>query len=332
MESHTVSNIVLFDYSNLAHRCVASKAGLPGWQARAFEEMYDFVLDVAASNAADCTQVVVALDSKAGYWRRDIFQPYKADRKRRRDDSVDWDEVFRQFDEFAERIARHLPWAVLRVDKCEADDIIYALVNKHAGSSTSCYIYSSDADYLMLCGEHARLYNPMRGAWASFPYDCKVNGKDFRYETPAEYKMYAILTGQAGKDNVYNIRTPTDFSGPRKPGFGVAAAAKLIADATDCGLYEALQQAGLYDNYMRNRTLIDPQQLPKGYGDAIIGAYDRALPHMDDIPGFLSEIGSRMNPDEVQDTLGTLFMGTKQEDPGFDTFESCEPDFVEFSF
>ena len=307
-----MANMVLFDYSNLAHRCVSSKAGLQGWQARAFQEMYDFVLDVAGNHEADVTDVVVALDSTTGYWRRDYFAPYKADRKQRKDATVDWAEVYRQFGEFADNIAQHLPWAVVRVDKCEADDVIYALSVANSNDGGESFIYSSDSDYLMLVDEHIHVFNPMKGEWAKFPYDCKVNGKDFCYDSPTEYKMYAILTGQAGKDNVYNIKTPTDFDGERKPGFGVAAAAKLLAQSEDCGLYQALQQNGWYDNYMRNCMLINPDALPTQYSNAIMEKYAEQEPEINDVAAFLSSIGSRLNPAEVTDVLSAL-TGSEQE-------------------
>lgn len=307
-----MGNMILFDYSNLAHRCIASKAGLNGWQARAFQEMYDFVLDVASNYEADVTDVIVALDSTTGYWRRDYFPPYKADRKQRRDATVDWAEVYRQFQEFADRIASHLPWAVVQVDKCEADDVIYALSIANSNDGGDSFIYSSDSDYLMLMDEHIHVYNPMRGEWASFPYDCKVNGKDFRYENSAEYKMYAILTGQAGKDNVYNIKTPTDFSGTRKPGFGIAAASKLLATED---LFKTLSENGWYDNYMRNCTLINPDALPHQYGEAIMEKYAEELPELIDVPGFLTEIGSRLSAEEVEDVLGSLTNNVSDEVP-----------------
>lgn len=316
-----MANLVLFDYSNLAYRCVTSKAGLTGWKDRAFQEMYDFVLEVAANYEAPVTDVVIALDSVTGYWRRDLFPPYKADRKRKRDESVDWDEVFRQFNEFSECIAEHLPWAVLRVDKCEADDVIYALSIANATDGGENFIYSSDSDYLMLCDEHTHIYNPLRGEWAAFPYDCKVNGKDFRYESPTEYKMYAILTGQAGKDNVYNIKTPTEFEGPRKPGFGVSAAAKLLAESEDCGLYQALQDSGWYDNYKRNCLLINPDALPTEYSDLIMEKYAAEIPKIADVRGFLTSIGSRLNADEVEGVLRALI---NMEQPVEDAFGEGE--------
>lgn len=319
-----MANLVLFDYSNLAHRCIAAKSGMQGWQARAFQEMYDFVLDVAANYDSDVTDVVVALDSTTGYWRRDMFPPYKADRRKRRDDSVDWDEVFRQFEEFAQLIEEHLPWAVLRVDKCEADDVIYALAVSNVNDGGESFIYSSDSDYLMLSDDHTHIYNPMRGDWVSFPYDCKVNGKDFRYETPTEYKMYAILTGQAGKDNVYNVKTPTDFDGPRKPGFGVSAAAKLIAQSEDCGLYNVLNENGWYENYKRNCQLINPDALPSEYGDAIMDKYAEELPAINDVPGFLAVIGSRLDPVEVEDVLSTLIGIEQQEELPDEATEAIE--------
>jgi hypothetical protein len=252
-----------------------------------FNVMYDFLKDVAEFlDDGDCLDVTLAMDSTDGYWRRELYAPYKADRaQKRRDDGVDWDRAYLEFARLSESIARFTPWKVLRVRNCEADDIIYALSKSHDGP---VIIHSGDSDYLQLVSENVSLYLPHVAEYAEFPRMCKIAGGEAYCRTPEEYLQYAILTGQGGKDNVYNVKTPTDWDasvGKRKPGFGVAAAGKVLSSGNVEATLDAL---GLLENYRRNKVLIDMRELPKCYFDAIIDAYEKWPRTGADIAGLLS--------------------------------------------
>ena len=295
------SSIVLFDYSNLAHRCLLSKAGMQGWKAKAFEEMFDFISLINSSEKYCVDEVVVALDSKDGYWRKDWFAPYKANRKEKRSKNVDWDEAFRQFDAFADSIDEHLPWNVLRVSKCEADDIIFAISDEAEMNGMASFIYSSDSDYIMLADENIMVFNPLGEFFYQFPCTVKIGGSEAVVNNAGDYLKYAVLTGQGGKDNVYNVRTPTDFEGARKPGFGVAAAKKLLSDAS---WMKELVDKGWFQNYLRNDRLINPASLPEQYRRQILSEYEKMPKHTHmAVEKFLPEIGSRLDPLTVYNEL-----------------------------
>lgn len=240
----------------------------------------------AAMGDGDTLEVILALDSKDGYWRRDLFPPYKADRiKKRQDDGVDWGRAYQEFDKLAETLAKYTPWKVLRVSKCEVDDIIYTLSTVYNEPSI---IYSGDSDYLQLVDDVVSLYIPHIGEYAEFPLSCKISGSDVFCQTASKYLDYAILTGQGGKDNVYNVKTPADWDvtcGKRKPGFGAAAARKVL-ESRD--VVAKLKSLGLWDNYKRNAKLIDMREIPNEYFYRILDAYRNCLAKQADMSGLLS--------------------------------------------
>lgn len=288
---------VLFDFNNLACRCTyrekAGHGGQPHWGKVAFSmfgEVLGFIKGVREFlDAGEELETVLAYDSVHGYWRGDLYPLYKADRDDARDKSdLDWDAARREFSVIASLLGRATPWKVLQVDKCEADDVIFTLATD---SNDPVIIYSGDSDYLQLVSDNVSLWMPHHDCFAEFPRICRIGGGEAYCETPEVYLNYAILTGQGGKDNVYNVKTPSDWDcacGKRKPGFGVVAAKKVL-DKPD--FMAELSRLGFLENYKRNRALIDMQCLPVSWRDKIRESYKSAMPAKPDIGIIASYYG-----------------------------------------
>ena len=76
----------------------------------------------------DYGEMVICCDGP-NTWRREYFPEYKANRKKNRDDSgLDWNEVFRILNLVRDEISTNLPYKVIQLVGCEADDIIGTLV------------------------------------------------------------------------------------------------------------------------------------------------------------------------------------------------------------
>lgn len=258
-----------------------------------FTIMYDFVVQCTEQfEPGDTVDVVLALDSRDGYWRRDLYQPYKADRaEKRAADGIDWPRAYAEFDKLTSTIDAFTPWKAVRASKCEADDVIYALSQLHQAENPDSIviIHSGDSDYLQLVSDKVLLYSPIQKEFVDFPHVCSLSGGKVLCESPAEYLDYAIITGQGGKDNVYNIKTPTDWdatAGKRKPGCGIAAARKMMASME--GLETCLRNNGLWENYERNRQLIDMCALPNQYVEAIKAVYSAMDTRRTDMESLLS--------------------------------------------
>lgn len=291
--SDRIKHLVLFDFSNLAHRCVHLKQVMADspypkwafWHYLVFSAMYEYLLQLFDEYPEDTFEVVLALDSHTGYWRRDLYAPYKMDRQEKRAASgIDWEQAFEEFELFVENVRNYLPWKCISAPKCEADDVIYTLSAEHVRKGGEVFIHSADSDYLMLVSDKVHVFNPMRREYMLFPHACKVGSRDWVYTSAEEYKVYSILTGQSGKDNVYNVKTPTDFEGARRPGFGVVAASKLLSAGN---LEEELERQGMLDNYRRNKSLIDPSQIPDVYYESIKEVSERYEFKNVDVVGYI---------------------------------------------
>ena len=82
-------------------------------------------------------------------WRRDIFPNYKHQRRKGRVESqIDWDGLFKIMSEIREEFVTKLPYKVLHIEKCEADDIIATLVKQQ--TEDLYLIISGDKDFIQL--------------------------------------------------------------------------------------------------------------------------------------------------------------------------------------
>lgn len=89
-------------------------------------------------------ELVLCCDS-GDNWRREVFPYYKANRKKSRDDSfVDWGKVFATMDVLKRELAENFPYRFVKVERCEADDIIGVLARE---ANESVTIVSGDNDF-----------------------------------------------------------------------------------------------------------------------------------------------------------------------------------------
>ena len=93
-------------------------------------------------------QVILCADA-ADPWRRDIFPNYKHQRRKGRVESkIDWNGLFQIMSEIREEFSTKLPYKLMHVEKCEADDIIATLVAQR--TEDKYLIISGDKDFIQL--------------------------------------------------------------------------------------------------------------------------------------------------------------------------------------
>lgn len=116
--------------------------------------------------------IILACDG-FNYWRKEQFAPYKASRKKARDDSkLDWKFVFEILSETRDDLQKYFPYKVIRVERAEADDIIACLSKWTQNNDLlsegllpipkKTLIISSDKDFKQLHRySNIRQYGPM---------------------------------------------------------------------------------------------------------------------------------------------------------------------------
>ena len=204
-------------------------------------------------------EMVIACDS-GNVWRKQIFPNYKAGRKANREKSEhDWDAIFNMLAAIKNEIKTFMPYKVIEVESCEADDIIATLIKKVKNMiipehKKKILILSGDKDFIQLHGPNVRQYNPVLN---------KFVGKG---EDPVIYIREHILKGDRS-DGIPNVLSDDDvfIEGRRqKP----LSKKKLNNWVNDVFFYTNFTEEE-EKNYNRNRKLIDLSSIPHEIEDKI---------------------------------------------------------------
>jgi hypothetical protein len=199
---------------------------------------------------------VLAIDSRNGYWRKDIFEYYKASRAKSREESkLDWNAIFDITNTVTEEIKECLPWKCVQVNKAEADDVIGVLAMKYGDLPT--LILSSDKDYKQLQYKKGVVqYSPIMKKW--------IKSSD-----PKKDLAELILTGDGG-DGIPNIRSAEDsiVNGTRQ--LPISEKFKLEFHENPAKVYRDFK-----DRYLMNERLIDFTKIPEHISEGILSEYDK---------------------------------------------------------
>ena len=244
-------------------------------------------------------ELVICCDGRK-YWRRDFFEHYKASRKKNRDASdLNWTLIFDTLSEMRDDIAKHFPYKVMHIERCEADDII-AVMTQWAQSnqlvqeglveeSQKILILSSDKDFKQLqLYPNVRQWSPMQKKYVTATQREII-----------EYKIEHIVKGDAG-DGIPNILSKDDVfvkEERQKP-----VSAKRLQEFIDNG-FIACRNDEERRNWHRNSTLVDFQHIPDGVKSEVIGTYLSSKPTGDkmSIMNYLMEHRCRLLLDEIED-------------------------------
>jgi len=263
---------ILFDFNNLLFRNffvkdINAHTENPDymlWRYNVYNSLYQ---SLWANKGV--TELVVAVDDKRS-WRKSYFPRYKESRKKQRDKTdINWDELFKQVNMLIADLRHYMPFKVIKIQSSEADDIIAVLAN--VLTDFEIIIISNDEDYLQLCSDRIKVYNP------------KNKGYSVCNDTE-EFLRKKYFTGQK-KDDIFNIMTPNDWGqteetkGKRKPGFGDAAYKKVLSEGPEKWLEKTHKNKsyGVVDvrsNLKRNKILMDFRYIPKTIQNRIIKAYN----------------------------------------------------------
>ena len=215
---------------------------------------------------AEYGQMVLACDG-FNTWRKDFFPEYKAARKKNRSASeLDWNSIFESLNEVREEIKANLPWKVIHMDGCEADDIIGTLTHQtqEFGQHEPVMIISSDKDFIQLHRfKNVKQYSPIQKKAVIDPH-------------PITYKWNHIMRGDAG-DGIPNILSPDDtfISEQHQTQLRQTRVDEWINNLDNL---RELMGDDIYRNFQRNQTLIDFEYIPEAIQKNIINTYNETKP------------------------------------------------------
>jgi ribosomal protein S17E len=220
-----------------------------------FQNILSFKRDFKASKE---NIPVYAFDSPNS-WRKDFYEKnwrklkdfpivtgYKGQRKL--DETIDWDKVFEIIENIYECLKISTDFKAIKIDKVEADDIIYVGVNEFY-KKEPITIISSDKDFIQLLRfDNVKLYDPIKKKYREF-------------EDPEYYLKKQIIIG----DKVDNI-----------PAIKKRVGEKTAEKWLDSGTFEEDLKTNkeLYKRYKFNEKLIDLSKIPEKYYNQIKEKYE----------------------------------------------------------
>lgn len=215
--------------------------------------------------------MVIACDDK-NYWRKQEFSYYKANRKKSRDQSdIDWPAVFDILNRIREEIKEHLPYLVVQVESCEADDIIATFC---LDVSEDTLILSADKDFIQLHNDKIIQFDPIRK-------------RNVKVENPQMYLKELVITGDSG-DGVPNALSPDNsfVDGVRQKSISKTKLQEWVKMSWD-----DIHQVPEFRYISRNRKMIDLHQIPESITGRIREeiARQRAIPKKVNIIGYLQQ-------------------------------------------
>ena len=210
---------------------------------------------------ADHGKMVIACDSYS--WRKDVFPEYKAARKANREsDKHDWKEIFDLIESTLNDLRENFPYAVIKIDSAEADDIIGALTaHKSDFGGEDVVIISADKDFIQL-----QQYGNVTEQWSP------LFNKMVKDDNPRKYLFEHLLKGDSG-DGVPNANSHDNVftTGSRQTPMTQKQIDKYWDNRDDL---EMIMKPNVYRNFMRNVQMIDLTNTPDGIREAAINTYE----------------------------------------------------------
>lgn len=149
---------------------------------------------------------VIAIDNaKYGYWRRQEEDYYKRNRAIGREEAIekesfDWEGYFAALGVVIQELKDYMPYYVIDVRHCEADDVIAVLTKYFSLKGWKVRIISSDGDFTQLHKyDNVTQYSPMQKKFVKVKTSC-----------PAEDCLTKVVKGDR-KDCVASIKVRGDF-------------------------------------------------------------------------------------------------------------------------
>lgn len=199
-------------------------------------------------------KMVIACDDK-NYWRKHMFPHYKASRKKSREESdIDWAGMFEVLNRIRQEVKDNLPYTVIQVDNCEADDIIATLCTR---LPEDIIILSADKDFIQLHRENIIQFDPIRK-------------RNVQVENPARYLKELVIRGDSG-DGVPNALSPDNsFVDSIKQ---KSIRTNKLNEWLELDWDQLLQVEELKYGVARNKKLIDLFEIPSDIKDKIWDEY-----------------------------------------------------------
>jgi len=192
------SKIILLDGNNIAYRAFyalpATIATSSGTITNAVLGFTSMLLKLIEEQKPDV--IVCAFDSKGPTFRHDIFNDYKATRKKMPDELIGQMPLIKE-------VLKAFDIKILEVESYEADDIIATLASAAPNKFNETLIVSSDKDILQLVSKEVKVMSIKKGITDTVIFDEEKVKEKFGI-IPEKIKDFLALTGDSS-DNIPGV-------------------------------------------------------------------------------------------------------------------------------
>lgn len=201
--------------------------------------------------------VILCVDNREGYWRKKVAEYYKCTRKKLREkNDWDWDVINQFLCTLVEEFENNLPYKLLNVKFCEADDIIGVLCSHLTSQGHNVLITSSDSDFTQLhdLGK-VKQWSPAMKKWVT-P----------KHGSPYRDLLVKMIKGDA-KDSIANIRSDSDFYLKKMRNEDLVMrqppiSGKFLAECFASNDVESLLDESMLKRFQENKKLLDLKNVP----------------------------------------------------------------------
>lgn len=206
-------------------------------------------------------EVILCLDDK-NYWRKEIFPPYKHNRKKNRENSnVSWEDIYSYIDSLTKELKEVFPHKVLHCPRAEADDIISVICHEfgdYKNKEPKILIVSGDKDLSQLLKfANVEQYSPLKKQFIVI-------------NNPEAYLREHIIRGDYG-DGIPNFLSDDNVfvDGIRQKSLSQLSVNEWIRLLPE----EFCTNEQMKSGYDRNVSLIDLSKIPEDIKQSIISSY-----------------------------------------------------------
>ena len=206
-------------------------------------------------------ELVICQDA-GNYWRKDVFENYKQNRKdSQKKDSKDWNKIFGVLTKIRDEVSEVFPYKHMYVPRCEADDIIAILV-KHNHNKENIMIVSADKDFQQLQKySNVKQYSP-------------TQKKNLVCDNPQEFLKNHIIKGDSSKLMQQYLSNPDTFVNPEKRQKRMTKSA--ISKIED-SLQEGKIPEDISNNWERNEKLVNLDLIPEEIEKEILSEWEKPI-------------------------------------------------------
>jgi hypothetical protein len=300
--------MILIDYSQVALSAILTfQRELKGTESEVKNLIRHVTLSTLKSYkkkyGKEYGELVIACDGRS-YWRKEIFEHYKASRKKMRESSdLDWKLIFDTLSEMRDDISKHFPYKVIHLNRAEADDVIAVMTEwcqtnnlvreGLVEEAQPVLILSSDKDFKQLqlapfSSGNVRQWSPMQKKYVTAS---KQEIIDFTIEHIAKGDTGDGIPNVLSKDDVFVV-------GERQKPVSAKRLAEFIEKGKDACRTDEERR-----NWDRNARLVAFDNIPEDVKKDIVDTYLNTKPTGDkmSIMNYLIEHRCRLLLDEIEE-------------------------------